>query len=192
MNSLKNNYVAFKIKIMNINILSEEKINKIVDLAEQTYYNGIINMDIEQSLMVMLSITHYFKFEMDYKIQWYTKNKDRMDKEVEQFKAEQGIKDLWDEKEWIHKNGAMQYNIGIQDLFLQTLYTLNGTHYHTRNRDYEWEEEFDKIFVGMPYGRELDIAMIRFLLLPLYNCTHRTNYVMQGDEFKHNDELTNG
>ena len=83
--------------------------------------------------------------------------------------------------DWIHKNGALQYNICIQDLLLQTLYTLNGSYYRINDRHYDWEEEFNKVFVDMPFGREFDREMIRFLLLPLYNSTHNTNYIFQSD-----------
>lgn len=164
---------------MKTQIMSEEKINEIVGLAKQRYYEGIINMDVEQSLLVMLQITHFFKREMDNKMQWYSKHKDRMNNEVEQFKAEQEIKDLWDEIEWIKTNGALQYNICIQDLWLQTLYALNGDYYRINDRDYEFEEELDKIFVEMPSGREFDNAIIDFLLLPLYNRTHGKRYMEQ-------------
>ena len=32
----------------------------------------------------------------------------------------------------------------------------------------------------MTMGREFDVAIIRVLLLPLYNSTHDTNYVLSG------------
>lgn len=166
-------------------ILTNEKINEIVGLAQQKYYDGIVNMDVDQALMIMLKITHYFKFEMDYQKQWYSKYNDRINRELEQFKTEQGIKNGQDESEWTSKNGALQYHISIPDLLLQTLYKLNGTHFRDRDRDYDWEDEFDKIFIGMPYGRGFDEAIINFLLLPLYNSTHGTNYLVQGDFLKY-------
>ena len=161
---------------MNKIFLSDVKINEIIALSEQRYYDGIIKLDVEQALIIMLSVTHFFKFAMDYQRKWYTKYEVRMNKEVEQFKAEQGILNGRDELLWIIKNGALQYHICIQDLLLQTLFALNGTYYRINDRDYDWEEEFDKIFVRMPYSRDFDIAMINFLLLPLYNSTHDTRY----------------
>jgi hypothetical protein len=161
---------------MNKQSLPEETINEIVCPSCELYFEGIINMNVEQALTVMIKITHFFKFVMDYQREWYTKYEDRMNREVEQFKAEQGILNGRDEMLWIIKNGALQYHICIQDLLLQTLFTLNGKYYHINDRDYDWEEEFDKIFVGMPYGRDFDIAMIQFLLLPLYNASHKTKY----------------
>jgi hypothetical protein len=161
-------------------ILTNEKINEIVGLAQQKYYDGIINMDVDQALMIMLKITHYFKFEMDDQKQWYLKYNDRINRELEQFRADQGINNFQDEMEWTKKNGALQYHIGIPDLLLHTLYSLNGTHFRDRDRDYDWEDKFDKIFIGMPYGREFDEAIINFLLLPLYNRTHGTKYTIPG------------
>jgi hypothetical protein len=161
---------------MNTQYLSDVKINEIIALSEQRYYDGTIKLDVEQALIIMLSITHFFKFAMDYQRGWDTKYEDRMNREVEQFKAQQGILNGRDELLWTIKNGALRYHICIQDLLLQTLFTLNGTYYRINDRDYEWEEEFDKIFVEMPYGRDFDIAMVKFLLLPLYNCTHDTKY----------------
>lgn len=165
---------------MELQIITNEKINEIAGLAQQKYYDGIINLDVEQALMIMLKITHYFKYEMDYQKQWYTKYKDRTNRELEHFRTEHGIKNRQDESEWISKNGALQYHISIPDLLLQTLYKLNGTHYRDRDRDYDWEEKFYKIFYEMSYGGEFDVAMIHFLLLPLYNSTHGTRYMIQG------------
>ncbi len=164
---------------MNTQILSEEKINKIVGLAKQRYYEGIINMDVEQAVMVMLQITHFFKREMDYKMEWNSKHKDRMNHEVEHLKSEQRIGEGYEESEWIFENDELGYHICIQDLWLQTLYALNGDYYRINDRDYEFEEELDKIFVDMPYGREFDNAIIDFLLLPLYNRTHGIKYMEQ-------------
>ncbi len=167
---------------MNTQYLSDVKINEIIAQSEQKYYNGTIIMDVEQALIIMLSITHFFKFKMDYQSKWYSKYENRMKREVEQFKAEQGILNGKDEMLWIIKNGALQYHICIQDLLLQTLFTLNGTYYRINDRDYDWEEEFDKIFVGMPLNRDFDIAMIKFLLLPLYNSTHDSRYELNSGE----------
>lgn len=168
---------------MNTQYLSDVKINEIISQSEQRYYDGTIKLDVEQALIIMLSITHFFKFAMDYQRGWYTKYEDRMNREVEQFKAQQGILNGRDELLWIIKNGALRYHICIQDLLLQTLFTLNGTYYRINDRDYEWEEEFDKIFVEMPYGRDFDIAMVKFLLLPLYNSTHDTKYELGSGKY---------
>ncbi len=170
--------------ITNNQILSKGRIDHISDLAIQRYYAGKINLDIEQALIVMLSITHFLKFEMDHQKALYDKHNDRMVKELEDFKKAEGITNWRGEMGWIHKNGALQYNICIQDLLLQTLYKLNGSYYRTNDRDYDWEEKFDKIFVDMPFGREFDRAMIKFLLLPLYNSTHNTNYILESDYLK--------
>jgi hypothetical protein len=172
-------------------ILSERRIDHILDLSIQRYYADKINLDIEQALTIMLSITHFFKLEMDHKVNWYNKHANRVEKEIEDFKKVEGIKDWWDEMDWIQKNGALEYNICIQDLLFQTLYTLNGSYYRINDRDYEWEEEFDKIFVDMPFGREFDRAIIKFLLLPLYNSTHNTKYILQSDFLNNNGENIN-
>jgi len=74
---------------------------------------------------------------------------------------------------------------------LQTLYTLNGSYYRINDRDYEWEDSLYKIFYEMPYGQEFDIAILDFLLLPLYNITHETNYVMQLAESKNKKVIHN-
>ncbi|MBN1183363.1 MAG: hypothetical protein JXB49_13810, partial [Bacteroidales bacterium] len=172
-------------------ILSEVWIDHILDLATQRYFAGKINLDIEQALIVMLSITHFFKFEMDHMKAWYEKNNDLMEKELEDFKKAEGISDWKGEMDWILENGAVQYNICIQDLLLQTLYKLNGSYYRTHDRDYDWEEKFDEIFVDMPFGRKFDRAMISFLLLPLYNSTHNTNFIIQSDYFINHVENSN-
>jgi hypothetical protein len=160
-------------------ILTKRKINSIIDLAREKHYYGTINMEVEQALMVMLSITHFFKFQMDYQKEWCDKHGNRMDRELEDFKKLENITNWKEEMDWIHKNGALQYHICIPDLLLQTLYTLNGSYYRINDRDYEWEDKFYKIFYEMPYGQEFDIAILDFLLLPLYNITHETEYVMQ-------------
>ncbi len=163
---------------MNTHIIPEETINEIVCPSCELYFEGIINMNVEQALIVMLKITRFFKFNMDHQMQWHSKYQVRMVNNVEHYKIELSIKDWKDEMDWIQKNSAKQYHICIQDLLLQTLYAMNGLYYRINDRDYNWEEEFNRIFVGMPYGKEFDIAIIRFLLLPLYNATNDTNYQM--------------
>jgi hypothetical protein len=160
-------------------ILTERQINSIIDRAREKYNDGTINLEVEQALMVMLSITHFFKFQLDYQKEWYDKHRNRMDKELVDFKKKENITNWKEEMDWIHKNGALQYHICIPDLLLQTLYTLNGSYYRINDRDYDWEDSFYEIFYEMPYGREFDFAMLDFLFLPLYNITHGTNYVMQ-------------
>jgi hypothetical protein len=174
----KRKIIIIKINLMNTHIISEETINKIVCSSNEIYFEGIINMNVEQALIVMLKITRLFKFNMDYQIQWYSKHQFRIENELERFKVEQGITDWKHEMDWIQENGALQYHISIQDLLLQTLYAFNGLNYRSNDRDYNWEEKFNEIFVGRPYGKEFDIVILRFLLLPLYNATHDTNYVM--------------
>jgi hypothetical protein len=107
---------------------------------------------------------------------WYKKYEDRIKREVEQFKADQGIRDFMDENEWKQKHGELQYHLSIQELLLQTMYSFNGLYYNIDVWHKEYEEAFDNIFVDMPLGRDFDIAIMRFLLLPLYNSNHKTNY----------------
>lgn len=165
---------------MNKQIIPETTINKIVCSSCELYFEGMINMNVEQALRVMLNITRFFKFNMDYQMQWNSKHQARLENELEHYKIEQGIKDWKDEMDWIQKNGALQYHISLHDLLFHTLYALNGLYYRINDRDYIWEEKFNEIFVGMPYGKEFDIAIIRFLLLPLYNATHNTSYQIEG------------
>ena len=112
--------------------LSEEKIDKIIDLGNECCYNGAINMNVEQSLTVMLQIAHLFKLHMDYQRQWYKKHEDRLNREIEQFKAEQGIRDFLDENEWKQKHGELQYHLCIPKLLLQTIYSLNGSYFNIK------------------------------------------------------------
>jgi len=156
--------------------LSEEKIDKIIGLGNECCYNGEINMDEEQSLIVMLQIAHLFKLHMDYQRQWYKIHEDRLNREIEQFKAEQGIRDFLDENEWKQKHGELQYHLCIPKLLLQTIYSLNGSYFNINVWHQDYEEVFDTIFVDMTLGRDFDIAIIKFLLLPLYNSNHKTNY----------------
>ncbi len=172
-------------------ILNESKIDLIIDLARKKYYDGTINMEVEQALMVMLSITHFFKFQMDYQIEWYDKHRSRMDNELEDFMKKENISNWKEEMDWIHENGALQYHICIPDLLLQTLYTLNGSYYRINDRDYAWEDNFYNIFNVMPCGKEFDLAMLNFLLIPLYNITHGTNYVIQLAESKNKNVIHN-
>lgn len=169
---------------MDNNILTERQVNLIIEHASKKYYAGTINMEVEQALMVMLSITHFFKYHIDYQKEWYDKHGNRMDRELKDFKKKENIANWQEEMDWIHENGALQYHICIPDLLLQTLYTLNGSYYRINDRDYEWEDNFYKIFYEMPYGQEFDIAILDFLILPLYNITHGTNYIMQLAESK--------
>jgi len=93
----------------------------------------------------MLKISHHYKLEIEHQIQWRSQHKVRMEKELDQFRIEQGIQCWKDEMDWIKENGALQYHICIQDLLLQTLYTLSGSYYRINDRDYEWAEEFANI-----------------------------------------------
>jgi len=152
------------------------EIDNIFSLENKRYYNERIQLDFEKALDVMLSITHFFKMEIDSQLESDIKYNDQMEEEFEKLEKEEYIKDCPKVLEWIHKNGSLQYHLCIQNLLLQTLYTLNGTYYRVNDRDYEWEEEFDEIFVFTPLGKKFDIDIINFLLLPLYNSTHNTNY----------------
>ena len=169
-------------------ILREEKIEKICNLGIKSSYDGTINLDVEQALIIMLQITHLFKSRMDYQSQCYKKNANPMQKDVEQFKAESNIKNKWDEKECNHKHGALHYHISIQHLLLQTLYALNGRYYDIDCNRNRWEESFNKIFVDMPCGKDFDQAMIDFILLPLYNYTHEIYYKLKWPRSKNDDE----
>lgn len=157
-------------------IISKEKTEEIIRLGKECHYNGIIKGDVEQALIVMLHLTHIFKLRMDQQKKWYKKYEDRIKREVEQFKADHGIRDFMDENEWKQKHGELQYHLSIQELFLQTIYSFNGLYYNIDVCYKEYEEAFDNIFVDMPLGRDFDIAIIRFLLLSLYNSNHKTNY----------------
>jgi hypothetical protein len=79
--------------------ITEEMIIKIVNQVKQYDKQGIINLDVGQALIVMLTITHIFKFEMDYQKQWHKKYEGQLQKELEQFKTEQGIRNGCDRKE---------------------------------------------------------------------------------------------
>ena len=81
-------------------------------------------------------------------------------------------------KNKINVEGPLFFYTDIQNLLLQTLYALNGSDYKPNDPVYDLEDVFDKIFEGVPKGRESDIEIIRFLLLPIYNSTHNTNYEM--------------
>lgn len=51
-------------------IISKEKTEEIIRLANECHYNGIIKMDVEQALIVMLHVTHIFKLRMDQQKKW--------------------------------------------------------------------------------------------------------------------------
>lgn len=152
--------------------LSPSEIDAIVGLAGQQYLAETIDIKLGDAILSMLRVVYFFKLKMMHQVKWYNKHQDRVDQETERFKKEQNLTFWSDEVEWIKKNGPINYVICIQDLMLQVLFTMNGSHYRTRDRDYEWEVEFDKIFVEMPYGPEFDRVIINFLLLPLYHSTH--------------------
>jgi hypothetical protein len=153
--------------------LSPSEIDAIIGLACQRYLADTIDTKLGDAILSMLRIVHFFKFKMIHQVEWYNKHQPRVDQETKRFKKEQNLTSWSDEVEWIKKNGPIKYTICIQDLMLQVLYTMNGSHYRINDPDYEWEEEFDKIFVEMPYGPEFDKVIINFLLLPLYKSTHR-------------------
>ncbi len=64
----------------------------------------------------------------------------------------------------------------VQTLLLHTLYALNGSNYQTNEPAYDISALFDRIFVSVPKGKEFDIEIIRFLLLPIYNSIRNTNF----------------
>jgi hypothetical protein len=160
---------------MNKQILSVEKINKIVDQANQTGQDDAINIQVEEALIAMLKITYFFKSEMDRKSLW-SQNLEIMEEKADHFYEVTGWKGMERGKNKINADDLLLFHTDIQNLLLQTLYALNGSNYSANDRAYDLESVFDKIFEGVPNGKEFDIEIIRFLLLPMYNTTHNTNY----------------
>jgi hypothetical protein len=158
-------------------ILTIEKIKKIVDQADQTRYEAISNIQVEETLLIMLKVTHLFKSEMDRKSVWY-QTFDRLEAAADNFYDLTGWKGMERGKNKINVEGPLLFHTNIQNLLLQTLYALNGSDYKPNDPVYDLEDIFDKIFEGVPKGREFDIEIIRFLLLPIYNSSHNTNYEM--------------
>jgi hypothetical protein len=158
-------------------ILTIEKINKIVDQADQTRYEAISNIQVEETLLIMLKVTHLFKSEMDRKSVWY-QTFDRLEAAADNFYDLTGWKGMERGKNKINVEGPLLFHTDIQNLLPQTLYALNGSDYKPNDPVYDLEDIFDKIFEGVPKGREFDIEIIRFLLLPIYNSSHNTNYEM--------------
>ena len=78
-------------------------------------------------------------------------------------------------KNKINVEGPLLFHTDIQNLLLQTLYALNGSDYKPNDPVYDLEDIFDKIFEGVPMGGN-STCEIMFLLLPIYNSTHNTNY----------------
>ena len=152
--------------------LSSSEIDAIVGLACQRYLADKIDLKLGDAILSMLRIVHFFKLNKMRRVDWYNKHQARVEQETERFKLKQNLTSLRDEFEWIKKNGPINYVFCVQDLMLQVLYTMNGSYYRINDRDYEWEDEFDKIFLEMPYGPEFDKVIVNFLLIPLYQSTH--------------------
>lgn len=160
---------------MNNQLLSEEIIYKIVDQANLIGHDASLNIQVEQALIAMLKITHLFKSEIDRE-QVLSQTLENIEKEADYFYDVTGWKGLERGKNKINVDDLLLFHTNIQNLLLQTLYALNGSNYSTNDRAYDLESGFDKIFEGVPNGKEFDIEIIRFLLLPIYNTTHNTNY----------------
>jgi hypothetical protein len=152
-------------------ILSVEDIHKIVG------HEVTINVDVKEGLTIMLKVTHLFKSEMNRKSVW-SQTFERLEEEADNFYDLTGWKGMERGKNKINVEGPLQFYTDIQYLLLQTLYALNGSDYTPKDQDYDLQNVFDKIFEGVPNGKEFDIEIIRFLLLPIYNSTHNTNYQM--------------
>ena len=164
-------------RYMKKQILSVEEIHKIVNKTTPIGHEATINVDIKEGLIIMLKVTHLFKSEMDRKSVWY-QTFDRLEEEADNFYDLTGWKGMERGKNKINVEGPLFFYTDIQNLLLQTLYALNGSDYKPNDPVYDLEDVFDKIFEGVPKGRESDIEIIRFLLLPIYNSTHNTNYEM--------------
>jgi hypothetical protein len=108
---------------------------------------------------------------MDRKSVW-THAFEIMEKEIDHFYAVTGMKGMEPRKNKLDIDNLSLFHLNIQDLLLQTLYALNGSYYNINDQEYNWCVKFNKIFVEMPYGKEFDIAILRFLLMPLYISTH--------------------
>ena len=162
---------------MNNHLLSEEIIYKIVDQANLIGHDASLNIQVEQALIAMLKITHLFKSEIDRE-QVLSQTLENIEKEADHFYDVTGWKGLERGKNKINVDDLLLFHTNIQNLLLQTLYALNGSNYNTNDQAYDLEDIFDNIFVSVPKGREFDIEIIRFLLLPIYNYTHNVNYLI--------------
>lgn len=162
---------------MNKQILSIEKINKIVDQANRPGQDAANNIQVEVALIAMLKITYFFKSEMDRKSLW-SQNLEIMEEKADHFYEVTGWKGMERGKNKINVDDLLLFHTDFQNLLMQTLYALNGSNYNTNDRAYDLESVFDKIFEGVPKGKEFDIEIIRYLLLPIYNSSHNTNYEM--------------
>jgi len=130
--------------------------------ATQPFPNSL---NVNEALLIMLQVVHSFKYSIDmYYKHADAKDSDSINGEIEKF-INNRIPDI--------KEKPFEITPGhLTSLLLEVLYEINGAHYRARDPDYIWEGELDEILKLPNWSYELDSAITKFLLLPLYYATH--------------------
>lgn len=123
------------------------------------------SLRVDEALLIMLQVTHSFKYLIDMYHDQASDN-DSVDNNEE-------IENIFNNRISDVKEVPFKITYGdLITLLLQVLYEINGAHYRVNDPDYMWEEELDEILKLPNWSSELDSAITQFLLLPLYYATH--------------------
>jgi hypothetical protein len=122
-------------------------------------------LKVNEALFIMLKVTHLFKYSIDmYYDHVDDSESDYMQKEIE---------DIINHRNPAVKKRAFKITPGhLSDLLLQVLYAINGSYYRVNDPDYALEEELDEILKLPNWSYELDSAITKSILLPLYYSKH--------------------
>jgi hypothetical protein len=119
----------------------------------------------EEALIIMLQVVHLFKYLIDM----YYDNVDDNDSDYMNKEIEDIINNRISE---VNKRPFRITPSHLSTLLLQVLYRINGAHYRVNDPDYALEEELDEILELPNWSYELDSAITKSILLPLYYDTH--------------------
>ena len=123
------------------------------------------SLNINEALLIMLQVVHSFKYSIDM----YYEHTDDNDSDGINGEIEKIINNRTSEV----NEKPFEITPGhLTSLLLEVLYEINGAHYRSNDPDYVWEDELDEILKLPNQSFELDSAITKFLLLPLYYATH--------------------
>jgi hypothetical protein len=123
------------------------------------------SLNVNEALLIMLQVIHLFKYSIDmYNDHVDESDSDYMNKEIE---------DIINNRISDDKKKPFRITPGhLSTLLLQVLYTINGAYYRINDPDYALEMELDEILELPNWSYELDSAITKSILLPLYYSTH--------------------
>lgn len=132
---------------------------------EAKSYSNPNSLKVKEALIIMLQVVHLFKYLIDL----YYENIDDSDSEY----MNKEIEDIINHRPLNNRKRFFKITPGdLSVLLLQVLYRINGTYYKVNDTDYALEEELDKILELTNWSYELDYAITKSILLPLYFEAH--------------------